>query len=53
MGGMSGSYLYTDENSRASYVNDVFETLVIRDIVQKFKIRNTIKKKYINFALFK
>ena len=40
MGGMSGSYLYTDENSRASYVNDVFETLVIRDIVQKFKIRN-------------
>ena len=41
MGGMSGSYLYTDENSRASYVNDVFETLVIRDIVQKYKIRNT------------
>lgn len=41
MGGMSGSYLYKDENSRASYVNDVFETLVIRDIVQKFKIRNT------------
>ena len=41
MGGMSGSYLYTDENSRASYVNDVFETLVIRDIVQRFKIRNT------------
>lgn len=41
MGGMSGSYLYTDENSRASYVNDVFETLIIRDIVQKYKIRNT------------
>ena len=39
-GGMAGSYLYSDENSRASYVNDVFETLVIRDIVQKFKIRN-------------
>lgn len=40
-GGMAGSYLYTDDNSRISYVNDVFETLVIRDIVQKFKIRNT------------
>lgn len=40
-GGMAGSYLYTDDNSRVSYVNDVFETLVIRDIVQKFKIRNT------------
>ena len=40
IGGMSGSYLYSDENSRVSYINDVFETLVIRDIVQKFKIRN-------------
>lgn len=40
MGGMAGSYLYTDNDRRASYVNDVFETLVIRDIVQKFKIRN-------------
>lgn len=40
-GGMSGSYVYSDENSRASYLNDVFKTLVIRDIVQKFKIRNT------------
>lgn len=41
IGGMAGSYLYADENSRTFYVNDVFETLVIRDIVQKFKIRNT------------
>ena len=40
MGGMPGAYLYADEISRASYVNDVFETLVIRDIVQKFRIRN-------------
>ena len=40
MGGMAGSYLYTDNDRRASYINDVFETLVIRDIVQKFKIRN-------------
>ena len=41
IGGMSGAYLYAEENSRTSYINDVFETLVIRDIVQKFKIRNT------------
>ena len=40
-GGMAGSYLYTDDNSRVSYVNEVFETLVIRDIAQKFNIRNT------------
>ena len=41
IGGMSGAYLYAEENSRTSYINDVCETLVIRDIVQKFKIRNT------------
>lgn len=40
IGGMPGSYLYTDEKSRVSYVNDIFETLVIRDVVQKFRIRN-------------
>lgn len=40
-GGMSGAYVYSDESSMTSYLNDVFETLVIRDIVQKFKIRNT------------
>ncbi len=39
-GGMAGSYLYQDDNNRASYINNVFETLVIRDIVQKYKIRN-------------
>ena len=39
-GGMSGSYVYSDEKSRMSYLNNVFETLVLRDIVQKYKIRN-------------
>ncbi|TAH56571.1 MAG: ATP-binding protein [Sphaerochaeta sp.] len=39
-GGMSGSYVYHDEASRSRYLNDVFDTLVIRDIVQKYKIRN-------------
>lgn len=41
IGGMSGAYVYSDESSMTSYLNDVFETLVIRDIVQKYKIRNT------------
>ncbi len=40
IGGMSGSYVYHDEKSRSKYLNDVFDTLVIRDIVQKYKIRN-------------
>lgn len=40
IGGMSGAYVYNDEESRVRYLNDVFDTLVIRDIVQKYKIRN-------------
>lgn len=40
IGGMAGGYLYDDEKSRNRYINDVFETLVVRDIVQKYKIRN-------------
>ncbi len=40
-GGMSGAYVYYDEASRSKYLNDVFDTLIIRDIVQKYKIRNT------------
>ncbi len=39
-GGMAGAYLYNDDESKANYLNDVFETLVIRDIVKKYKIRN-------------
>lgn len=39
-GGMSGSYLYSDPSMQTKYLNDVFETLVIRDIVKKYKIRN-------------
>lgn len=40
IGGMSGAYVYSDKSSMTSYLNDVFETLIIRDIVQKYKIRN-------------
>lgn len=40
IGGMSGSYVYHDDTSKSKYLNDVFDTLVIRDIVQKYKIRN-------------
>lgn len=41
-GGMSGAYLYKDTDQKFSYIKDIFETLVIRDIRQKYKIRNKI-----------
>ena len=40
-GGMSGSYLYKDQESKYDYISDVFNTLIVRDIRQKYKIRNT------------
>jgi len=40
MGGMSGSYVYTDERDRHGYLSDVYDTLILRDIVQRHGIRN-------------
>ena len=40
-GGMAGSYLYRDIESKYDYIKDVFNTLIVRDIRQKYKIRNS------------
>lgn len=39
-GGMAGSYLYKDPEAKYDYIADVFDTLIVRDIRQKYKIRN-------------
>ncbi len=39
-GGMSGSYLYQTPEAKYDYIADVFDTLVVRDIQKKYKIRN-------------
>ena len=39
-GGMSGSYLYKTAESKYDYIADVFNTLIVRDIQQKYRIRN-------------
>jgi len=41
-GGMAGSYLYKTPESKYDYIADVFDTLIVRDIKQKYKIRNPI-----------
>lgn len=40
-GGMSGSYVYKDHEAKYDYIEEVFNTLIVRDIRQKYKIRNT------------
>ena len=41
-GGMAGSYLYMEQEAKYDYIADVFDTLIVRDIRQKYKIRNRI-----------
>lgn len=38
-GGMSGSYLYKDQETKYDYIADVFDTLIVRDIRTKYKIK--------------
>ena len=40
-GGMAGSYLYKDNEAKYDYIAEVFDTLIVRDIRKKYKIRNT------------
>ncbi len=39
-GGMSGSYLYRKQEAKYDYIADIFNTLIVRDIRQKYRIRN-------------
>lgn len=39
-GGMSGSYLYKEQEAKYDYIAEVFHTLIVRDIRKKYKIRN-------------
>lgn len=40
-GGMAGSYLYKDTDQKYRYINtEVLNALVVRDIINKYKIRN-------------
>ena len=35
-GGLAGSYVYRTENDRTNYIKEVYETIVTRDLVQKY-----------------
>lgn len=51
-GGMSGSYLYRDQESKYDYIAEVFDTLIVRDIRKKYKIRNTqLMDKIVDFLM--
>ena len=39
-GGMSGSYVYKTQEEKYQYISEVFNTLIVRDIKQKYNIKN-------------
>lgn len=39
-GGMSGSYLYKEQENKFDYIENVYDTLILRDIRQKYRIKN-------------
>ena len=42
-GGMPGAYVYKTENRQYDYVRDIYSTILIRDLVEKYKIRNKLE----------
>ena len=40
-GGLSGSYVYPNDRDRTSYIKEVYETIVTRDLVQKYALSDT------------
>lgn len=37
-GGLSGSYVYDNKEDRASYINDVYKTLIKRDLIDRYNL---------------
>lgn len=41
-GGMSGSYLYRNEELKLDYVKDIYTTIIERDLIKRKKIKNKV-----------
>lgn len=41
-GGLAGSYVYKTEKDRINYIKEVYETVVTRDLVQKYSLPDTL-----------
>ena len=41
-GGLAGSYAYKTEADRIRYIKEVYETIVTRDLVQKYSLPDTL-----------
>lgn len=48
VGGLAGSYPYASDSDKTKYVKDVFNTIVVRDLVQKYGIPDSLTLRKVN-----
>lgn len=41
-GGLAGSYTYKNDSDKRKYIRDVYDTIISRDLVEKYKLGNMI-----------
>lgn len=51
IGGLSGAYPYAMSNDKVKYIRDVYETILIRDLVDKYRIANPTMLKQVSSYL--
>lgn len=50
-GGLSGSYLYLNDDQKLDYISSVYETIIQRDLIKRKKIRNKVLLRKISMFL--
>lgn len=42
LGGLAGSYAYTHDSDKSKYIRNVYETILMRDLVEKYNLGNSM-----------
>lgn len=52
LGGLAGSYTYTNDSDKETYIRGVYDTILVRDLVDKYRLGNaTVLKKVAEYLM--
>ena len=52
LGGMAGSYTYKNDSDKDKYIRDVYDTILVRDLVEKYRLGSaTVLKKVAEYLM--
>lgn len=52
LGGMAGSYTYKNDSDKEKYIRDVYDTILIRDLVEKYRLGSaTVLRRVAEFLM--